>query len=78
VHLNRLDEAAELLISRLEDLDRRAAALGAVQSNLDPSAPPAVMRQRARRRDPVSRPDAQRAIATIGRLESFRIPSPLS
>jgi tetratricopeptide (TPR) repeat protein len=75
VQVSRMDEAAELLISCLSDPDRRAEALRVVQSYQDPPAPAAVMRQRAQWRELVDRADVQSAIAAVGRVESFKIPS---
>jgi hypothetical protein len=73
---NHLEEAAKLLIARLHDPSDYQVALNEVQTYHEPPAPPVIMRLRERWRQVVSRPDVQRAIAAVGRVEVFDIPGP--
>lgn len=74
VRANRLDEAAALLIERLQDPVLRSEALDDVQdyANPEPASRRAVWN--ARWAQIKNRSDVRRAIDKVGRIESFRIP----
>lgn len=76
LRLGRSRDAARLLIARLRDPETCRAALLEVQTYREPSAPASVLRQRARWRALVSRPDVQRAIARVGHVETSDLPPP--
>jgi hypothetical protein len=76
---NRLDDAAKLLISRLEDPEKRIPALMAVQ-HYDESGPPASLpraRELTRRWTEVtSRADVRSAIAKVGIIGTYALRNP--
>ena len=72
---NRLDEAAQLLIQRLDDPLQRESALMDVQTYTDPPEPRLVTEARARWKSVVGRKDVQAAILRVGKIESLPIPS---
>jgi tetratricopeptide (TPR) repeat protein len=72
---NRLDEAAQLLIQRLDDPHQRVSALMDVQTYANPPEPRLLVEARSRWKSVVERKDVQEAIARVGKIESFPIPS---
>lgn len=73
VSANELDQAARLLIRRLKSRDERGEALESVQNYLEPSFPAREIEMDRRWRTVVNRPDVQREIARVGRMESFTV-----
>lgn len=73
ISANRLDEAAALLQSRLNDPDKRLEALMDVQSYAaTPRAPRAELLWQ-RWQDVVSRPDVQQSIHAVGAVETYPV-----
>ena len=76
---NRLDDAAKLLISRLEDPEKRIQALMAVQ-HYDQSGPPASLpraQELARRwTELTSRADVRAAVARVGSVGTYALRDP--
>jgi tetratricopeptide (TPR) repeat protein len=76
---NRLDDAAKLLISRLEDPEKRIQALMAVQ-HYDQSGPPASLprAQELMRRwtELTSRADVRAAVAKVGSIGTYALRDP--
>jgi hypothetical protein len=68
---NRLDRAAEELRRQLLDPDSRQNALGNVQTYTPEQATPRDLEMRARWQAVLARPDVQRAIARVGRVEIY-------
>lgn len=68
IAMNKLDEAAELLISRLTDTDKRIGALLAVQDGLDYRRTTWQAKLHERWRTLKSRKDVQDAISRVGKI----------
>lgn len=77
VRMKQLDEAATLLIRRLQNPETRRAALLDVQRYRDPPASPATRPLRERWRQVVERPDVREAIAAVGRVLEVPLPRPV-
>jgi beta-barrel assembly-enhancing protease len=73
VRANRLDDAAALLIERLQDPARRNQALRDVQDYNDPKPQSQRALWNERWAQIKNRPDVRRAIDAVGRVERFRI-----
>lgn len=65
-----MDGAAALLISQLEDADKRATALAQVQQYPETPAQPRAQQRRERWKSLLARPDVTAAINAVGRRES--------
>lgn len=75
VRMNRLDDAAKILIARLADANGYNKALQEAQLYDDPPLAPSAVAEQTRRRQLIDRPDVQEAIAKVGHIERFGIPS---
>jgi hypothetical protein len=75
IRADRLDEAAQLLIQRLQDPLLRHDALMEAQLYSDPPAPPQLQQARARWRWLLSRRDVRAAVARVGRIERLPLPT---
>lgn len=71
---NRLDEAAAVLIKRLNDPVLRAEALQGLQDYANPKFAPQRALWDARLKQVRDREDVRRAINAVGRVESYKIP----
>jgi hypothetical protein len=74
VREDRLDEAASLLIERLQDPVMRGDALYDLQDFADPPPAPQRALWNERWEQIKSRADVREAVVAVGRIESFRIP----
>ncbi|MEO8671155.1 MAG: hypothetical protein ABI411_07550 [Tahibacter sp.] len=75
LELDRLDDAANLLIERLRRDDWRSEALQAMQIYADQPQPPRATILSARWRAVIARPDVQAELAKVGRIERFNLAS---
>jgi hypothetical protein len=72
VSVNRLDEAARLLISRLENPEQRLGALMEVQQYQEyPSSPVRAAEWQRRWKAVCERPDLKHAIAKVGNIGAY-------
>jgi hypothetical protein len=77
VWANELDEAARILIERLEEPRSRRDALVELQSYIEPPAPPRLMQYREHWAALLARPDVRAAASRAGTVQSFSIaPNP--
>ena len=77
VRAGREDEAAQLLISRLETLGQRISALMEVQQYQDVPLPPDAVEFYKRWRKMLGRPDVQAAIAKVGATGKYPMLDPI-
>jgi hypothetical protein len=78
LRVNRVDEAAALLIQRLDDPVSRDYALSEIQQYRDPPPPiPSDVVMRDRLRQLTQRPDVRQSIDRVGRILDVPLPSPL-
>jgi tetratricopeptide (TPR) repeat protein len=71
IKLGRLDEAAAVLIGRLQDLRYRSDALAELQGFYSPPGPPRAKPDAGYWSKLIERPDVKAAIDRVGRIESF-------
>lgn len=73
VKADRLDEAADWLITRLDDPRERLSALLDIQQYAEPPATPAQAEWRGRWKQLIQREDVQATVAKVGRIEAFNV-----
>jgi hypothetical protein len=73
----RVDEAAQYLVSRLEDPGYRGTALLEVQEFVERPAPPPVAQWRARLHALRDRPEMRAAVKQVGSIDRYALTSPI-
>jgi hypothetical protein len=73
VKADRLDDAADWLITRLDNPRERLSALLEIQQYAEPPATPAQAEWRGRWKQLIQREDVQASVARVGRIEAFNV-----